>query len=71
MSFKRVETAADLVRYGCSLRIECTACGAANTMRGIDVAQRCGTGELERIRARLKCRRCGMKESKLFVLPPV
>lgn len=29
MSFKHVGTAADLVRFGASLRIECTACAAA------------------------------------------
>ena len=71
MSFKRVDTAADLVRYAASLRIECTACGAASTMSGTEVAQRCGTGSLERIRARLKCQRCGTREAKLAVLPPV
>ena len=34
MSFKHVATAADLVRYGASLRVECTGCGAANTLTG-------------------------------------
>jgi ribosomal protein L37AE/L43A len=71
MSYKHVGTAADLVRYGASLRIECTACGAASTMSGAEVATRCGSGSLERIRTRLKCDRCGMKEAKLAVLPPV
>jgi hypothetical protein len=33
MSYKHVGTAADLVRFGCSLRVECSACAAANTLR--------------------------------------
>jgi hypothetical protein len=32
MSYKHVGTAFDLVRFGCSLKVECTACGAARTM---------------------------------------
>jgi hypothetical protein len=71
MSYKHVGTAADLVRFGCSLRIECTACGGANTMGATDVARKCGTGSLERIRTRLKCERCGKKAACLAVLPPV
>ena len=43
MSYKHIGTAADLVRFGCSLRIECTACGAASTMRATEVALKCGT----------------------------
>ena len=30
MSFKHIGTAADLVRFGASLRMECDACAAAN-----------------------------------------
>jgi hypothetical protein len=71
MSYKHVGTAADLVRFGCSLRVECTACAAANTMSGAQVARRCGQGDLERIRRRLKCERCGKKAARLVVLPPV
>ena len=49
MSTKHVRTAADLVRFGCSLRVECSACAAANTLSGVEVVQRCGPGALERI----------------------
>jgi hypothetical protein len=42
MSYKHIGTAADLVRFGCSLRIECGRCFAANTLSAIEVAQRCG-----------------------------
>jgi hypothetical protein len=71
MSYKHVGTAADLVRFGCSLRIECGRCCAANTMSALEVVQRCGTGSLERIRTRLKCERCGKKAACLVVLPPL
>ena len=71
MSFKHVGTAADLVRFGCSLRIECTHCAAAHTLSGPQVVMRCGPGDIERIRKRLKCARCGRKAARLVILPPV
>ena len=70
MSFKRVATAADLVRFRASLRIECADCDAAQTLSGV-VAARCGPGSLDRIRKRLLCARCGRKAARLVVLPPV
>jgi hypothetical protein len=70
MSTKHVETAADLVRYRCSLKVECTGCGAAKMMNGVDVVRRCGAADLYAIRRRLKCARCGMKAAQLVVLPP-
>jgi len=71
MSYKHVGTAADLVRFGCSLRVECTRCAAANTLTGAEVVRRCGPGDIEAIRRRLKCQRCGAKGARLVVLPPV
>ena len=71
MSFKRVATAADLVRFRASLRIECGDCDAAQTLSGVEVAARCGPGRLDRIRKRLVCARCGRKAARLVVLPPV
>ncbi len=59
MSTKHVNTAADLVRYGASLKVECGGCGAARTMSGVDVVKRCGAGALAAIRDRLKCDRAG------------
>ena len=70
MSYKHVGTAADLVRFGCSLR-ECTRCAAANTLTGPEVVRRCGPGDIGAIRRRLKCQRCGAKGARLVVLPPV
>jgi hypothetical protein len=37
MSYKHVGTAGDIVRFGCSLKVECTACHAARTLSGIEV----------------------------------
>ena len=71
MSTKHVRTAGDLVRFGCALRIECNHCAAANTMSAREVVGRCGTGDLEAIRRRLKCARCGKKAARLTALPPV
>jgi hypothetical protein len=71
MSFKRVETAADLVRFGCSLRIECTNCFYAITLTGMEVAGIHQKTPLARLQARFKCRRCGKKEARTIVLPPV
>lgn len=71
MSFKRVATVADLVRFRASLRIECGDCAAAHTLSGVEVVTRCGTGSLDRLRQRLVCSRCGRKAARLTVLPPV
>lgn len=71
MSYKHVGTAADLVRFGCALKVECTACGAAHTMSSIEVYRVQARGRLERLVPRLKCRRCGSKAAKIYVLDPV
>ncbi len=71
MSTKHVDTAADLARYGCSLKVECRGCGAAKTLSAVEVVRLCGAGELGAIRGRLRCGRCGMKEAQLVILPPV
>jgi hypothetical protein len=68
MSYKHVATAFDLVRFGCSLKVECTNCGAARTMDAVDVARVHGNANLTHLAPRLKCRRCNKKEAKLTVL---
>ena len=70
MSYKHVGTAGDLVRFGCSLKVECTHCGAARTMNGVEVHRVHGNANLTHLAPRLQCRRCRKKESKLTVLPP-
>ena len=71
MSYKHVGTAADLVRFGCSLKVECTACGAARTMSAVDVHHANGNRQLAQLAPRLKCKRCRKKAAKLTVLPPI
>jgi len=70
MSYKRVATAADLVRFRCSLKVECTYCGAARTLSGAEVHAVHGKADLARLAPRLKCTRCGEKAARLTVLPP-
>jgi hypothetical protein len=70
MSTKRVRTVADLVRFSCGLRIDCGSCGNSRTLDGFGVARALGTGSLETITRRLKCSRCGAKESRVSVLSP-
>jgi len=42
---------------------------AANTMTAVELMTRCGHGDLEAIRKRLKCARCGRKAARLVILP--
>ena len=71
MSYKHVASAGDLVRFGCSLKVECTHCGAARTMNAVEVARVHGNANLTHLAPRLKCKRCGRKEARTTVLPPV
>jgi len=71
MSTKHVRNAADLLRFRCSLKVECTACGAAHTLTGPEVHRLHGSASLELLRPRLKCRRCRLKAAKIAVLPPI
>ena len=44
MSTKHIRTAADLVRFGASVRIECGNCGSARTLSGVESMNLCGAG---------------------------
>ena len=80
MSYKHVATAGDLVRFGrfprrtcgaCpsrNLKVECTHCGAARTMNGVEVHRVHGNANLTHLARRLKCSRCKKKEAKLTML---
>lgn len=70
MSTKHIRTAADLVRFGAGLRIECGSCGNARTVDGFELAKSLGTGDLKLMIGRLKCARCGVKEARLTLLSP-
>jgi len=70
MSTKHVRTAADLVRFKTSLKVECGRCGNSRTLSGFEVAKLCGTQELRGLHDRFKCALCGAKRAKLTVLSP-
>jgi hypothetical protein len=70
MSTKHVRSAADLVRFGAGLKIDCLSCGNSRTLDGYGAVKACGTKEFSKIQPRLKCSRCGARESKLTVLSP-
>jgi ribosomal protein S27AE len=71
MSTKHINTAADLVRFGASVRIDCGKCGATKTLSGTEMVKACGGGDLKSSQRRLKCSRCRGKEAWLTVLPPI
>ena len=71
MSTKHVRTGGDVLRFGCSVKIECTHCGSARTFSAMDWVMAAGGKSLDAARRRLKCTRCGKKEAKLVVLSPV
>ena len=54
MSYKHVATAGDLVRFGCSLKVECTACGAARTLNGVEVHHMHGNAQIAQLAPRLR-----------------
>jgi hypothetical protein len=68
MSTKHVRTAADLVRFGSGLRVDCGTCGAYRTMDGFEVARTAGTGSLAAIARRMRCSRCGAKDAQFALL---
>ena len=71
MSTKHVRTVSDLVRFRCSLRIDCGDCGATRTVTGYEAAKIGGVGSLDGLSRRLKCVRCGQKAARLIVLQPL
>ena len=71
MSTKHIDTAADLVRFGASVKVDCGGCGASRTLSGAETVKACGPGSLKASERRLKCSRCGAKEAWLTILPPL
>lgn len=71
MSTKHIRTTADLVRFGAGLRIECASCGASRTLDGYEAAKIGGSSLLSTFAGRLKCVRCGVKDARLAILPPI
>jgi len=50
---------------------QCTQCGSARTMNGVDVARVHGNAQISQLTPRLKCHRWRRNEAKLTVLGPV
>ena len=72
MSTKHIRTIGDLVRFRAGLKIECSSCGAAKTLDGFEAVKiGGGASRLSVLAGRLRCARCGTKEARLIVLPPV
>lgn len=71
MAKKLVRSVADLVRFGCELKMECGDCGAGRSLDGYQLAAMVGPGTLSCIQTRLRCSRCGAKAARLTILPPV
>ena len=71
MSTKHVRTTGDLVRFNCALKVECTFCHSAHTLTALAAVDRLGVVNMRGLSARFRCSRCGMKQAKVSVLPPV
>ena len=71
VSTKHIRSIADLVRFGAGLRIDCAGCGASKTLDGYEAGRLGGAGSLAALARRLRCSRCGVKDAKMAILPPV
>jgi len=71
MSTKHVRTTADLIRFGCALKVECTHCQSSRTLSANAAVKGLGLVELRGASRRFRCLRCGMKQARIVVLPPV
>jgi hypothetical protein len=71
MSTKHVRTTGDLVRFGCGLKVDCCHCGSSRTFDAAEAITDAGFVGLRALARRFRCMRCGLKQAKLTVLPPV
>ena len=71
MSTKHVRTTGDIVRFNCSLKVDCTHCGSSRTLSAKACPKALGLVDLRGISRRFRCLRCGMKQARVHVLPPV
>jgi hypothetical protein len=68
MAAKHVRTTGDLARFGCGLKCHC---GSSRTFDAAEAIMDVGHVELRGLARRFRCMRCGLKQAKLTVLPPV
>jgi hypothetical protein len=71
MSTKHVRTTGDLVRFGCALRIDCGHCRSTRTLSATAACRGLGMIDLKGVSRRFRCLRCGFKQARVMVLPPV
>lgn len=71
MSTKHVRTTGDLARFGCALKVECAHCHSARTLSAMAAVKALGMVPLQAVARRFRCLRCGMKQARVVVLPPV
>lgn len=71
MSTKHVRTTGDLIRFRCALKVECTHCHSARTLSGSSAVKGLGIVPLSGLSRRFRCIRCGFKQARIVVLPPV
>lgn len=71
MSTKHIRTTGDLCRFQAAMKIDCTDCGAAQTLGGLEVFRLAGSCDLHELAQRLRCSRCRGRSARLTILPPV
>ena len=71
MSTKHVRTTGDIVRFNCALKVECTHCRSSRTLNARETLEALGVVDLKGLSRRFRCSRCGMKQARVAVLPPV
>ena len=69
MSTKHVRTGGDVLRFGCTVRVECGWCRSVREFAAMDWLMVAGGGSLEAARRRLKCGKCGRKAARLSAMP--
>jgi hypothetical protein len=71
MSSKHVRTTADLIRFGCALKVECCHCQSSRTLSANSAVKGLGLVVIKGVAKRFRCMSCGTKQARVTVLPPV
>ena len=69
MSTKHVRTGGDVLRFGCTVRVECGYCRSVREFKAFDWVMVAGGGSLDAARRRLKCGKCGRKAARVAAMP--
>ena len=71
MSTKHVRTTGEILRFNCSLKVDCTDCGNSRVFEAQKAGRALGNWPLKEMSRRFRCKRCGFKQATARVLPPV